>query len=103
MEGTPWFIVAKIDRDEIELPLRRNALAIFLVALSLVLAAALLILFLWQRQNARFRLHYLEMRRESEEKFKHVFETANVGKSITLPSGEINVNRPFATCWATAQ
>ncbi len=33
--------------------------------------------------------------RESEEKFKAVFESANVGKSITLPTGEINVNQTF--------
>ena len=32
----------------------------------------------------------------SEDKFKHVFESANVGKSITLPTGEIAVNRAFA-------
>jgi PAS domain S-box-containing protein len=34
--------------------------------------------------------------RESLERFRHVFESANVGKSITLPSGEVNVNRAFA-------
>jgi len=33
--------------------------------------------------------------RESEEKFKSVFESANVGKSITLLTGEINVNQSF--------
>jgi PAS domain S-box-containing protein len=33
--------------------------------------------------------------RESEEQFKHVFEAANVGKSITLPTGEININQGF--------
>jgi PAS domain S-box-containing protein len=33
--------------------------------------------------------------RDSEDKFKHVFETANVGKSITLLTGEINVNQTF--------
>jgi PAS domain S-box-containing protein len=33
--------------------------------------------------------------KENEERFKHVFESANVGKSITLPSGEINVNQTF--------
>jgi PAS domain S-box-containing protein len=33
--------------------------------------------------------------RESEEQFKHVFESANVGKSITMPTGEINVNQAF--------
>lgn len=33
--------------------------------------------------------------RESEERFKSVFETANVGKSITSPTGEIFVNETF--------
>jgi PAS domain S-box-containing protein len=36
-----------------------------------------------------------EALRESDDKFKHVFESANVGKSITLPTGEIVVNRAF--------
>jgi PAS domain S-box-containing protein len=31
----------------------------------------------------------------SEEKFRIVFESANVGKSITLPTGEIHVNNAF--------
>ena len=31
----------------------------------------------------------------SEEKFKDIFESANVGKSITLPTGKINVNKAF--------
>ncbi len=33
--------------------------------------------------------------RESESKFKQVFEAANVGKSLTLMTGEINVNQAF--------
>jgi PAS domain S-box-containing protein len=32
---------------------------------------------------------------ESEKKFKSVFEASNVGKSITMPTGEINVNKAF--------
>ncbi len=31
----------------------------------------------------------------SEERFKGIFESANVGKSLTLPSGEISVNKAF--------
>ena len=33
--------------------------------------------------------------RESEARYRSLFEAANVGKSITLPSGTINVNRTF--------
>ncbi len=98
IKGITWSIVAKVDRDEIERPLRNRALAVFLVVLSLVLAAAGLALFFWQRQNSRFLIGQLAAetaRSESEEKFKQIFETANVGKSITLPSGEINVNKAF--------
>ena len=32
---------------------------------------------------------------ESEDKFKYIFDHSLIGKSITLPSGEINVNRAF--------
>lgn len=31
----------------------------------------------------------------SEEKFRYVFEYASVGKSITLPTGEISINKAF--------
>ncbi len=34
--------------------------------------------------------------RDSEDRLKYIFESANVGKSVTLPSGEINVNKAFA-------
>ena len=33
--------------------------------------------------------------RESEDKFKYVFDHSVAGKSLTLPSGELNVNRAF--------
>lgn len=33
--------------------------------------------------------------KESEEKFRYLFENSTVGKSLTLPSGEINVNMTF--------
>jgi PAS domain S-box-containing protein len=36
-----------------------------------------------------------EALRESEDKFKYIFDHSVIGKSITLPSGEINVNRAF--------
>jgi PAS domain S-box-containing protein len=38
-----------------------------------------------------------EALRESEDKFKYVFDYSNAGKSITLPSGEVHVNNAFAT------
>ncbi len=34
--------------------------------------------------------------KDTEDKFRYIFEAANVGKSITLPDGEIYVNNAFA-------
>jgi PAS domain S-box-containing protein len=36
-----------------------------------------------------------EALRDSENKFRNVFEVANVGKSITFPAGEVNFNKAF--------
>jgi PAS domain S-box-containing protein len=36
-----------------------------------------------------------EVVRESEDKFRYVFDHSPLGKSITLPSGEVSVNRAF--------
>ena len=82
--SSSWFIVAKIDQEEVERPLRRSALAIFLVALSLVLAAALLILFLWQRQNTRFRLRQLEAESQKQALVQHFDYLTRYANDIIL-------------------
>jgi len=60
-----------------------------------VTASALLIFFLF-RFYARSSIRDEENLRDSEEKFRYVFESANVGKSITSPDGKISVNKAFA-------
>jgi PAS domain S-box-containing protein len=44
-----------------------------------------------------------EALRESEDRFKYIFEAANVGKSITLPSGEMYPNKAFCQMLGYAQ
>jgi PAS domain S-box-containing protein len=41
------------------------------------------------------RRHTEEALRESEDKFKYVFDHSAVGKSLTLPTGQVNVNDAF--------
>jgi PAS domain S-box-containing protein len=47
------------------------------------------------RNENEARKNSEEALRESEDKFKYVFDFSSVGKSITLTSGEINVNQAF--------
>jgi PAS domain S-box-containing protein len=60
-----------------------------------VTASALLI-FLLFRFFARDSIRAEEILRESEEKFRSVFESSNVGKSITSLDGKISVNKAYA-------
>lgn len=85
---SPWFIVAKVDREEIERPIRRSALAIFLVAFSLILAAALMILFLWQRQNTRFRLRQLEAENQKQALVQHFDYLTRYANDIIMLTDE---------------
>ncbi|MDQ1335360.1 MAG: hypothetical protein QG552_2310 [Thermodesulfobacteriota bacterium] len=66
--------------------------ALVLIPLLLILLA----IFLWswslRRQVAAKTLEL----QESVDRFKYIFESANVGKSITLPTGEVDANKAFA-------
>jgi len=81
---SPWFIVAKIDREEIERPIHRSAMAIFLGTLSLILAAALLILFMWQRQNTHLRLRQLEVENQKQALVQHFDYLTRYANDIIL-------------------
>ncbi len=69
-----------------------RASAVVIVPLLLVLGAAFAWSWTLRRQVAQ-RTCELE---DSLDRFQHVFEAANVGKSITLPTGEIDANQAYA-------
>ena len=72
-----WYIVAKVDRDEVLAPLRVRTLVISSATGLLVLLTGLGFLLWWKRNEARhFRTMYAaeEARRESERIYKELFE-----------------------------
>jgi PAS domain S-box-containing protein len=74
---SPWFIVAKVDNDEIFAPLRTRTLVISSATVLLLLLTGLGFLLWWKRNEARhFRTMYAaeEARRESERIYKELFE-----------------------------
>jgi PAS domain S-box-containing protein len=64
------------------------------ISAPLLLIFMLILLWSWSlRKQVSSRTSEL---RESLDRFQFVFEAANVGKSITLPTGEVNANKAFA-------
>ena len=96
--GSPWFLVTKMDLKELYNPVQRRLIetAVFIFTLLAMAGAGLWLV--WRQQ----RLHYYrkqmesaEIIRESEDKFRYIFENASVGKSLTYVSGEAKINRAF--------
>ena len=85
-----WLGVYQQESPSFFVVLRYSALVI--IPLLVILTAAVAWSWTLRRQVAE-KTRALQ---ESLDRFQYVFEAANVGKSITLPTGEVNANRAFA-------
>lgn len=88
INGTSWFLVAKVDRDEVLAPLHNLVLAVSLVALVAVMAVAAAVFLLWRQQ---LRTHRLEMAAQAAEKdrlLKLFYDLPFLGMAITSPSSK---------------
>ena len=107
---TPWYLVAKMDEDEVEAPVRRRSLVLGLGAVSLILAVGGMIVLWWRRQQLQFyRERYeaeIERRaveeraaqalQESESRFRAIFEQAAIGMAdSSLDARFIRLNQRF--------
>ena len=84
--GTTWYVVAKIDRDEVLAPLKRLALWVSIVALAAVAALSGALLLLWRQQQ---RVHHLALIAQSAERdqlLKSFFDLPFIGMCITSPA-----------------
>ncbi|MBN1887034.1 MAG: PAS domain S-box protein [Thermoflexales bacterium] len=96
--GTPWFLVARVDAAEVYAPLRERLWQTVFFFGALMAASGAGLMLIWRQQRVRYyrgQVEAAQSLRESEDKFKYVFDHSLIGKSITLPSGEINVNQAF--------
>ncbi|MCF8038289.1 MAG: transporter substrate-binding domain-containing protein [Desulfohalobiaceae bacterium] len=85
-----WLGVYKDETTTLTDALRYSA--IIVIPLLLVLLAS----FAWSWSLRRQVADKTRALQESLDRFKSMFEAVNVGKSITLPSGEVNANKAFA-------
>jgi PAS domain S-box-containing protein len=50
----PWFLIAKMDTEEVEAPIRRRSVLLILATASLLLAVGAALLTMWRRQQLQF-------------------------------------------------
>jgi PAS domain S-box-containing protein len=62
-----WFLITKIDQEEIYGPIQRDARLIGIIASILILASGLGVGLIWSRQSARFYRREYELELEKEE------------------------------------
>ncbi|MGA2269170.1 MAG: PAS domain S-box protein [Bryobacteraceae bacterium] len=107
---TPWYLVAKMDEDEVHEPVRRRSIFLGVAAVSLILAAGAIIALVWRRQQIQFyrECYEAEIERraletkaeqalqESESRFRTIFEQAAVGMvQASLDQRLVRVNQRF--------
>ena len=83
--GTNWFMIAKVDADEIFYPLREQALSIFLLTVLLILVGALITYFLWRRHALNAEIERTALLRH----FDNFFKYASDAIILTDASGNI--------------
>jgi len=89
-----WSMVAKLDSKEVFSEIRSLAIYVLFVVMLAILTTLSLLWVYVSRQKVRVHELNLEIRK-TEEKFKIIFDTANVGKSIIWLDGTIFANKKF--------
>lgn len=66
VHGTPWFIVSKVDKDEIKAPIRNQATMIISVVAGLILTVTFGLALLWHRRDTQWLREKLASDREKQ-------------------------------------
>ncbi|MBA4383173.1 MAG: hypothetical protein C0410_00405 [Anaerolinea sp.] len=92
VEGTDWKLIAKIDMEEINLPIRQQLFYAIFTAFFLIVAGIVSINVLWRRQSASISkgLSVSEkLRKNLQEKYSTLFNQANEAIMLVEENGKI--------------
>jgi PAS domain S-box-containing protein len=88
LANSDWYIIAKIDRDEVLAPLWHSLFWIGLIAFAAVAAIMLALLLLWQQQRRAQKLALLAQQSKSDRLLHHFYDLPFVGMAITSPQSK---------------
>ncbi len=77
---SPWFLVAKIDADEIYAPLQRRSRELISLLISLIASAGICVAYFWRNQQIRFYRRQYEVEREHRglaQRYEYLTRFAN--------------------------
>jgi PAS domain S-box-containing protein len=81
---TPWFLVAKMDTEEVQAPIRRRAILLIAATLSLILAAGAGLFAVWRRQQLQFYRARYEAGQERQALVGHYDYLSRFANDIIL-------------------
>ncbi len=90
--GTPWAMVAKVDREELYAPLRQQMLGVVAVLGTLLVAGALLVALLWRQRSAQFLQRQLALEQERAalaQRLAHLMRNASDIILLFDPEGHV--------------
>ena len=80
--NSPWFLVAKIDADEVYAPMRERFWITLALVCAVLIVVGLTVGILWRRQRVRFyqeRAEVADAMKASEVRYRRLFESAKDG------------------------
>jgi len=82
--GSPWYLIAKIDLEEIYAPIREHAIFVITLMSALILSAGVIVVFLWRNQNVRFYRKQYENETERRALIQHFEYLTKYANDIIL-------------------
>ena len=77
---SPWFLVAKIDADEIYAPLQKRSREVVFFLITLISSAGICVAYFWRNQQSRFYRRQYEVERERRalaQRYEYLTRFAN--------------------------
>ena len=96
ISGTPWFMVAKVDQEEIFAPLRQQTLMDMSLVGVLMLATLLVFVLLWREQKLKFFQWELAERKRMEEAVRALSSRQEaILEAVPDIVAEVDVNKVY--------